>query len=267
MRGILFSLTLVIVFSCQRDKVEQEQFNHFKIPKLVNPLDSLDLNKEEVWKAKSLIYSSPAFIGVFDFKDSLIYLDRDSIFPKMYARTINYSDLYPYLDSFSTNGLDLIVDNNKEIVQGNQSYVKSYPAYIINNSKSKKLFIGKDGHGFGIQEAKVDNYLWRPLEMRSPDFCGNGYWGVLLAPQEYLVLLFPKCHGEFETKMRVRISNGESIYVSQPFNGSVDRSQFYLKDTALIDYFKNGDQKSIYHSFYGADPILELEPKEQFRNY
>ena len=147
-----------------------------------------------------------------------------------------------------------------------------YPVYIVNNSKVPKLLKGKDLRLFGLQEAviKESKYYarWHPVEMRGWDFCGNGHWSRIIMPNQYALVLFPKYSGDFKTKMRVRIQNGESIYVSQPFEGVINKSQFYFKDsTGLNDLTEDCHPMDGYHWFYGANPILELEPKEEFRNH
>lgn len=115
---------------------------------------------------------------------------------------------------------------------------------------------------FAIQEALDDNGDWRPIEGRGFDFCGNGYWGLKIHSNEFMTILFPKYAGDFKTKIRVRIKNHDIIYVSRPFEGTINKKQFYFGKDRDYHYCEDDKNKTgaIQHVFYGSIP-LELDDK------
>jgi hypothetical protein len=132
-----------------------------------------------------------------------------------------------------------------------------YPVYIVNQTPNTKLFIGKDGHIFAIQEALDEEGYWRPIEGRGFDFCGNGYWGLKIHSDEFITVLFPKYEGDFKTKLRVRIKNDDMIYVSLPFDGVINKNQFILDKERDYHYRKLIENRAgaIQYLFYGAQPL------------
>jgi hypothetical protein len=194
----------------------------------------------------------PDFAGKYKFCDTLL------IPTKPVNDTSYQSDFIDDLpDSITTDGFEIIPDYNSSIrrpLYGNQ--LCYYPVYIVNETKSSKAFLGKDLYVFGLQEALDTNGTWRPIEGRGFDFCGNGYWALLVHPQEFIAILFPKYAGSYKTKIRVRIQNENNIYVSKPFDATINESQLYLKeDSYLYNELKENKASAIQHLFYGAAPM------------
>jgi len=201
--------------------------------------------------------SYPEFIGKSPFSDTLTvtmegrlhYKDRDIVFPELIGIT----------DTTRTDGLELFTDYSSTIVRnpyGLELAEYNYPVYIVNQTSGVKVISGKDSHLFGIQEALDSNGNWRPIEFKGHDFCGVGRYGVKLYPNEYALLAFPKYQGNFKTKLRVRIKNGNNIYVSQPFDGTINERQFYLeKDEYLRKSLLEYKAEIIENTFYGAWPM------------
>jgi hypothetical protein len=135
-----------------------------------------------------------------------------------------------------------------------------YPVYIVNQTPNTKLFIGKDSYVFAIQEALDEKGNWRPIEGRAFDACGNGSWGLKIYSYEFVTVLLPKYEGDFKTKIRVRIKNRDIIYVSKPFEATINKKQFFLdkeSDYYYRDLIKD-KAKTIEQLFYGSVP-LEME--------
>lgn len=126
--------------------------------------------------------------------------------------------------------------------------------------KSDKIFLGKDSYIMGIQEAIREEKWkrWRPIEARGFDFCGNGSWGMIVHPNEFVVVLMNKYKGGFPTQLRVRYVMGNNIFVSKPFFGSIDSSQFHIKDSSYVKrQLQRTKGRAAQSLFYGAEPREE----------
>ena len=201
--------------------------------------------------------SYPEFIGKSPFSDTLTmtvkgrlhYEDSDIVFPDQIGIT----------DTTRTDGLELFPDYSSTIIRnpyGLELAEYNYPVYIVNQTSGIKVISGKDSHLFGIQEALDSNGNWRPIEFKGHDFCGLGRYGIKLYPNEYALLAFPKYQGNFKTKLRVRIKNGDNIYVSQPFDGTINERQFYFeKEEYLLKDLPKYKAEIIQYQFYGALPV------------
>jgi len=135
-----------------------------------------------------------------------------------------------------------------------------YPVFFVNSTPSDKLFLGKDRYVFGIQEAfdTCDFGSWLPIEGRGFDFCGNGYWKLVVHPEEFVIVLMRKYKGGFETGVRVRFQLGESLYVSKPYKGVINEKQFLVEDSSYFDdRLKETDGRAANWLFYGAVPKEE----------
>lgn len=206
--------------------------------------------------------SDPEFIGKSPFSDTLTmtlegrlhYDENDAIFQELIGTT----------DTTCTHGLELIPDYASTIVRnyyGDTSATYNYPVYLVNQTSGVKVIEVKDRHLFGIQEALDSNGVWRPIEFKGHDFCGRGYYGVKLYPNEYALMAFPKYQGNFKTKLRVRIKSGDDIYVSQPFEGTINEQQFYFeKEEYLRKDLQKYKAEIIEYKFYGAWPVEAGDP-------
>lgn len=211
------------------NKQTRKVFTDFVIPYIMQTTND-DTTKFE--SVHSFSYSSPQLGGKFKFIDTIDLKGRND--------TNFYKDKLPYFDYFSdnsdtlpTNGFEMEVDykttinvTDKEVNMEKGLYY--YPAFIINRTPSTKVLLGKDGHLFAIQEAKDSNGIWRPIEQEGHGFCGCCYWAEKVHHNEYVVMLLPKYKGNFKTKLRVRLRNNATIYVSKPFEGMINYNQFYF---------------------------------------
>lgn len=257
---ILFVLNIVPIISCQYDKEHQENILEFKIPEIVNTQfpDSI-LSKP--FKSDYVSEVFPTFIGKFEFQNKVDINPkyRDTIIPTEYLE--EYSEIR-IGDSLDANGFELIVDYDKT-VKYNRYYdtdsilFDHYPVFFVNSSNSDKIFLAKDSYVFGIQEAldTLNWPQWRPIEGRGFDFCGNGKWGLIVHPNEFILVLMRKYEGNFKTGIRARFQIGENIYVSKPFKGTINSNQFNIKDdSSLKSYLQKSHGRAATWLFYGAEP-------------
>ncbi|QNR25170.1 hypothetical protein [Croceimicrobium hydrocarbonivorans] len=248
-------LSILVLTSCQRN---QSTFppKEFKYPKLFNS-QILDSIQSTPFEAKRISEVFPIFIGKFKYQDSIDVnpLNIDSTQINNFIQNDLQND---WLDSLDINGLELLIDPNTSV-----PFSKSYnfggsprdyfPVYFVNSTNKDKVFYGKDGHVFGIQEAKEKRNQWHPIEVKGYDFCGNGRWAMIIHPQEFVVVLMQKYQGDYETEIRSRFKIGENIFVSKPYEGSIFKSQFSLPDSSYLLRTRehwNKDPSNWY--FYGA---------------
>jgi hypothetical protein len=160
----------------------------------------------------------------------------------------------------ASDGFQIFTDYKTTVYEKDDYFKKGYyyfPVYVANETSRTKFFIAKDNYAFGIQEAAdTSNYDdWRPIEGRGFDFCGNGYFGLKVHPGEFIMLLVPKYKGTEKGLMRIRLKIGESIYLSNSFEGMFNRRQFETKKgTFLYDVVKRNDPTGMQRIFYGGIP-------------
>ncbi|CAL2095114.1 hypothetical protein [Tenacibaculum sp. 190524A02b] len=256
----LIILCIGILIGCQRKSDKIETFV-FSPPQIINS-QLKDTIKSIPFKASFVSEVFPRFVGKFKFQDRIDINPekRDSLTNKDF---INLDYKNSLSDSIDVNGLELIVDY-KNTVRYNPPYYERdsillnyYPVYFVNSTNSDKLFYGKDNYVFGIQEAisKEKYGSWLPIESRGFDFCGNGHWGLVVHPQEFILVLMRKYEGSFNTQMRVRFKVNENIFVSKSFKGSINESQFSIRDSSYLkSRLQKTNGKATSWLFYGAVP-------------
>jgi hypothetical protein len=201
-------------------------------------------------------------VGKYVFCDTL-KLSTRADFDTTFYKELYGHDYLPLLDSFEFDGLEIFTDykiNVSKIIRTSATSGNFYyPVYIVNQTPNIKLFVGKDSYVFAIQEALDEYGHWWPIEGRAFDFCGNGYWGLKINPNEFLTVLFPKYEGDFKTKIRVRIKNQDIIYVSKPFDGIINKSQFILEKEndydLLYSSLVENKASAIENLFYNSEPL------------
>ncbi|PCI95700.1 MAG: hypothetical protein COB15_11890 [Flavobacteriales bacterium] len=258
----IFSLLLLI--GCRPDAEK------FEIPALINSQYNDTLDQVD-FKAKILTGVFPEFVGKYNFTKNLDInpSNRDSTFWNDFIddyRSVSIGD------SVDVNGFELIVDYkttiyyNRYVSYGHSKTLLSYyPVYFVNSTNSDKIFLGKDSYTFGIQEARLNEKYsdWHPIESRGYDFCGNGTFGIIVKPNEFVLILMKKYTGTYKAPMRVRFKQNESIYVSKPFYGFIDTAQFTIEDSSYVqDELRKNYGKAVSRLFYGAEP----DEKEWLKN-
>jgi hypothetical protein len=258
MKRLLQILPMLILTACGSETNKQVDRKSFSPPFVYQETtnDTINLFKEDY-----ISYFWAELISKRKFCDTL----KLSIRPESDTTTFNSNDLlyecyYPALDSFGLDGLEVYPDYKTTVSRidfDRRTGKFYYPVYIVNQTPNTKLFIGKDSHVFAIQEALDEEDYWRPIEGQRIIMCGNGYWGLKIHSDEFITVLFPKYEGDFKTKLRVRIQNRDIIYVSMPFDGVINRSQFILNKERNYHYEMLIEDKAfaIQHLFYGAEPL------------
>lgn len=249
-------LSIVLLFGCTGSSLQKN--NHsFLIPVILQESsgDTFHLFKENF-----ISDSWPKFITKSMFCDSLDLSENAAV-----ATSLKYDLLYESyhgaLDSFGLDGLELYADYQTSVSRSGVSFAPIancyFPVYIVNQTPNTKLVMGKDNYVFALQEAQDADGRWHPIEQRGFDFCGNGYWGLKVHTGEFVTVLFPKYEGTYKTKMRVRFRNRDIIYVSKPYDGRVNTTQFFLdssEDNYWKTYIKNSPD-AIQNMFYGSIPF------------
>ena len=259
-KEIILTLLLGTLISCQSNN-DKNELAVFKPPQIINTQFN-DSIESIPYQAKSITEVFPSFVGKFKFQEEIDINPekRDTTIYKDFIDEYSRSGL---TDSLGINGLELIVDYynsvkyNRYYQYGDSTLYDHYPVYFVNSTKTDKVFYGKDSYVFGIQEAvdKSKYGEWRPIEGRGFDFCGNGHWGLIIHPQEFILVLMRKYEGDYATNMRVRFEVGDNIFVSRPFNGRINESQFSIQDSSYLKQrLRETDGKAATWLFYGAVP-------------
>ena len=259
---VLFISVFLFLISCESKKKGQTVF---QLPIITNSQyhDSIEVAKIQIQYVSEVF---PSYVGKYKF-DEVVDINpeaRDTAFQNDFFYESESRELK---DSLSVNGFELFIDYNTS-VKYNQYYqfdsvlFEHYPVYFVNSSNAAKVFLGKDGYVFGIQEAMDSStwQRWRPIEGAGYDFCGNGRWGMIVNPGEFILVLMRKYSGDYKTNLRVRFRLGENIMVSRPFPGTINKSQFFMEDSS---YLKEMVQEKYCETadmiFYGASPKLRDE--------
>jgi|JI7StandDraft_1071085.scaffolds.fasta_scaffold02741_8 hypothetical protein len=232
MQYFKLSLFILTILGCQLTTKEQKNAS-FRFPKILNSQINDTLNFL-LFDEKSISSVFPRVVGKFRFSDS-IDINPQKQFTLM---DNDFVDRYKIPDDLYINGLELLVDYNSSVKFSPHSFPNMptvyvyYPVYFVNSTESSKIFFGKDSYAFGIQEAlNFEMYEdWKPVEEIGADFCDHGHWGLIVHPQEFVLVLMRKYHGEYETQLQVKFEVGENIITSGPFIGRINKSQFLPKE-------------------------------------
>ncbi|PWJ38659.1 hypothetical protein [Sediminitomix flava] len=109
------------------------------------------------------------------------------------------------------------------------SLVQALPVYIFNLDTTKQIYLEtQDGRVLMICEAKDDKGKWKPIEYWQYSWCGNSYYDSELKRNECAVIKVLNFGGSFETELRYKLKNYDSVYYSNSFQGSIDINQFTL---------------------------------------
>jgi hypothetical protein len=255
MKKILCILILLIIFSCKQ-KVDENNKIIFTTPLIVQPKTNDTI---EYIETKYISHVFPEFIGKYKIGENKIELPIHRIRDTSISLDFIDEPKPNHIDTFSNDGFELYTDYKSTISRNKYDFRFGnfyFPVYAVNGTNNEKIFNGKDGYVFAIQEALDSLKDWRPIEGRGFDFCGNGKWGLKVSPNEFVVFLMPKYKGNYYTKLRIRLKIGNNTYVSKPFDGKINYTQFYLDKKEDFHYRQLIEDKSnaILYYFYGAIP-------------
>lgn len=227
---ITLILTLGLLMSCQTKKEKIV----FKKPQIINT-QTTDFSNKITFNTQSIAPQGATIIGKFQFTDTI------DINPKkvQFTTSEDYITGHPIIkieDRLDINNFELIVDYQSTVrynryFKNNPQLFEYYPVYFVNSSTTDKVFLGKDATANGIQEAFDQGNLpaWKPIESLETLSCGNGKWALIVHPQEFVLVLMKKYHGDYETKMRVQFTIGKNVFTSKPFKGKINKGQFSIK--------------------------------------
>ncbi len=257
---LIFCICSISFFSCDKPKSAKIKRLEFHKP-VIKQSEITDSVK--YLPSDSLEQADPIFLGKYKFTDSL-FVSGDRFADRQRDSSIYRDFIDEHIvwrsDSLYSDGFELYPDYSAAIKYRHyeKEYNFYYPLYIVNQTPKNKIFIGKDSHVFGLQEARHKDGNWYPIEVKGYDFCGNGYWGLIVHPREFITVLLPKYNGDFETQIRIRLKIGDNTYVTKPFIGKINSSQFYLRRN---DKWYLESLGSIYTFFYGTLPIQARNKK------
>lgn len=263
MKELILIFLTGMFFGCGTKNPENSTVS-FNPPEIINSQIN-DTVKTNLFTAKTISEVFPTVVGKYKFQKTIDInpQNRDTTSYKDFL-TGNYR--FEIMDSLDVNGLELIVDYENTVrynryYEFDPSFSAYYPVYFVNSTKTDKVFFGKDSYVFGIQEAidKDEFGNWKPIETRGFDFCGNGRWGLIVHPQEFVLVLMRKYEGNYKTKLRSRFKIGDNILISRPYIGNINENQFAVKDSSYLQRkLKETDGKAATWLFYGAVPNEEL---------
>lgn len=130
------------------------------------------------------------------------------------------------------------IENKKKLKQWEnrqRNYVEAIPVSIINLGKSTIWLVQQDLKIQMIQEAKDRNGNWKPIEFWNYSRCGHSYGNLILKSNEIAIFKVLRYSGDFQTEIRLKIKSGKYTYYSDPFNGSVNQSQFEIPKELFND--------------------------------
>ncbi len=246
--------------ACRQKEIKTEKTFH--CPVIVS--DAIPASvRNAAFESDEIVDVYPKFMGKYKFCDRL-YLDSAiGIFSN--DEKIREYDFIGIFDSIDVNGFELFTDYETTVylpsrwIEDSVAY-PYYPVYFVNSTATDKMVLGKDSHLFGIQEAvnRFNYNQWQPIEYRGFDFCGNGTWGMVVHPGEFVLILMQKYAGEVKTAMRTRFRIGETTYVSKPFLGFVNPEQFSIKDSSYLQIrLQETNGNAANWLLYGAIPDEE----------
>ena len=259
MRTLILLFPFLLCLTCTQLSEPQKQT--FAPPVIVSNYEPDSLRKFEV---QSIVPNSAIlFGGVFPFTDTLNFITwkpEPVVLP--FQRPKGY---IPY-DSLPGDGLEIFPDYSNDVYwDRSRPYdmvTLFYPVYVANQSPNPKAFYGRDGYVITVQEAQDSSGRWFPIESVMHWTCST--WRIQLDPQHFLMLLLPKYKGKFKTKLRLRIQNGEQIYVSKAYEGWINPQQFKLHQNSYLDLKLTPLIELSNRDFLGSLP-KDAENEEAFR--
>jgi hypothetical protein len=103
-------------------------------------------------------------------------------------------------------------------------YIKTIPVFIVNQTNTAKLIVSNCNSLYIIQEALDTDGQWKPIEYYNEEDWGGSYFE--LKPGYYIMTQVFKYSGPYNTKLRLKFTNGDNEYYSKEFVGSINPKQF-----------------------------------------
>ncbi|GAB3878952.1 hypothetical protein GCM10028824_41550 [Hymenobacter segetis] len=208
----------------------------------------------------------PSFVGRYAFAPSIALEHPDSVSGRDYlaGRELNRLE---ESDSLTTDGLEVLADYGRTILDvplADSVAHRTYPVYVANATPRTKYLYGWSSGVYAIQEAKDRAGFWRPIERMGSAWCGNGAWALALRSRHMAVFLARKYDGPFATRLRIRLQNGESRYVTGSYPGRIDERQFTVSRQEF--HYLEENHLAFYPLYFGAKPdALDSIEQRQWR--
>jgi len=250
-----------------------EKNSTFRIPAIRFPIVNRDGPEERHLYpiSDSMENSVAVFAGKFKFSDS-INLSNSNDTSLQKDKIKNFIFLDKYKDSMASDGFQIFTDYTKTVrdtsVPGPMERLFGnayYPVFIVNETSSSKLLFAIESTVYVIQEAKDSNGVWRPIEYSPGGYwCGNSYWGLKVHPKEFVTILVAKHDGPYKTQIRVRVVVGDCVYISAPFEGTINYNKFRMKWWSHVHAYLMLDESStIERRFYGANVLYDRNSRAE----
>ncbi len=110
-----------------------------------------------------------------------------------------------------------------------RTHYEMTPVFIYNFSNKNQTVqkpLGQDL--FMITEAKTEDGKWKPIEFyqQFPVLCSTGHQNYNLQPNHFIIVGTRKYFGNYKTKLRLKLKSFGSVFYSNSFEGTVNKSQF-----------------------------------------
>lgn len=204
----------------------------------VNVLDTLDFSLKKDNNQDNVTNAKQGFKN-----DSLIvYVDVNNA--NFHTHEINISELSPppppsfYIPEYQEYDqvyrdsvfLEVMEKNKIKNKQRLKKHYNTLPVFIYNQSDNNRVIVPSviNGELYLIVEALDKNNQWKPIEYNKVPrrICISDFEYYQLKPKHVMVSSILKYSGDYKTKMRVKVLNDQKLYYSNPFNGSINYSQF-----------------------------------------
>lgn len=151
-------------------------------------------------------------------------LDTLQINQPLYASKYAGSDNFPRKQPFTfMHELMLNVDTTDLTIFNNKYF--ALKLYLINASRDTINIPVQDGRIKIIQQAKNKKGVWQDIENFYNSWCGNSYYSVKLAPNEFQIFSTPIFKGDFKTQLRFRLELDKKEIYSNVYIGQINYTQ------------------------------------------
>lgn len=256
MYRLILILTAVLAGCYNKEKEPTAIYRKFRLPVIIRQ----DINHSvKNFPTDYMQGIFPQLIGKFKFEDTINFTGERQFENQTEEEVIwERKDIFEN-DSLSSDGLQIIPDYKTSLAYRFFDTLKYlyYPVYVVNETLEPKVFFGKDGHGYAIQEAldTSNNILWYPIESQGYDFCGNGRFRKKINPGEYLIFLMPRYSGPLSTSLRIRFQIGPNTIISRSFPGLIDPHLFKIdKESWIHRRLEESKGASCSWLFFGGIP-------------
>lgn len=199
--------------------------------------DTINLNEYDRFNTQD-------YLGLLDNGDSLTSSNELKIYiSDKQLLTIDLEDFsIPPPPAFLENSEDFKLDSIATAKTFNEwkkrprNNIQSIPVFIYNPGNDTVYLDQQDGRVIMIQEAKDVNGEWKPIEYWRYSSCGNSYGSEGLYPNTLAIVKIIKYDGDFETEIRLKLKNGNSIFYTDSYKGKINRNQFELPSDIKENY-------------------------------